>query len=207
MKLDPLDEILNDFMIGNISQEQLGQLQQVLQSDHSARARFVRDVLTETRLQSLGRSGTLLPPAESPSSGSGGPAAAEGAGKLLRFIFLGAAIAAAGAGTLLFLSSKDVAKRPPIAAPGEDVQSVEGWIQSVDPSSATFVLSTGEGRQMTFRLPSSPGEQEGQCFLDGELSTFAAAVQAGRHARVSRIEMRDHRWATQVEVASEGEPE
>lgn len=63
MSLDCLDELLDAYLLGNLSPEQAAQLQEALQTDPTARSRFVQSIFIETGLHHLARSeaGSLAP--------------------------------------------------------------------------------------------------------------------------------------------------
>ena len=50
MNLDHLDDLLDAYLFGELSQEQATQLREALQADPAARSRFVRSIFIETGL-------------------------------------------------------------------------------------------------------------------------------------------------------------
>jgi ferric-dicitrate binding protein FerR (iron transport regulator) len=61
MNLEQLDELLDAYLLGDLSQEQMAQLQEVLRTDPAARSHFVRSIFVETGLHHLARSETASP--------------------------------------------------------------------------------------------------------------------------------------------------
>jgi len=61
MNLDRFDELLDAYLLGELSEEQSAQLQEALQSDPAARRRFVQTVLIEAHLHRLARSEAVSP--------------------------------------------------------------------------------------------------------------------------------------------------
>ena len=88
--------------------------------------------------------------------------------------------------------------RPAAPAPVET-----GWISSVDPAAARFVLSGRNESQTTFNVPSKPDDREADIFLDGKKTSFQAAIQPGRKATVTSLKRGDDLWVSKVEVTSE----
>jgi len=56
MNLDHFDELLDAYLLGELSEEQSAQLQEALETDSAARRRFVQSILIEAHLHRLARS-------------------------------------------------------------------------------------------------------------------------------------------------------
>jgi len=72
MNLDHFDELLDAYLLGELSAEQSAQLQEALQTDSAARRRFVQSIFIEAHLHRLARSETasLAPQQELPPEAS-----------------------------------------------------------------------------------------------------------------------------------------
>jgi hypothetical protein len=73
MNLDPFDELLDAYLLGELSEAQSAQLQQALETDSAARQRFVQSILIDARLHRLARSEPSIlaaDPQPAPETGS-----------------------------------------------------------------------------------------------------------------------------------------
>ena len=105
MNLDHLDELLDAYVFGNLTQEQATQLQEALQADSAARSRFVRSIFIETGLQHLARRGpdaVVLPQQPAPKTRTRRRATPGGNVRLRRLAFAAVVLVAIGAAVFHF---------------------------------------------------------------------------------------------------------
>ncbi len=209
MNLDPLDDILDDFLLGSISDEQSARLQQALQTDPAARSQFVRSVLADVRLRSLARSGAVLPAPESLPVRKAAQWMPFGAGGLWRLAFAAAGLLAAGAITVLYVTHRDTGTAAPIKAPASETATADGWIRSADAQAGTFILVGHEddAPQMRFHVGRATGERETTIFLENTHSDFQTAIQPNRLARVTYIKTGEGLLAQEVDVMLPPDPQ
>lgn len=202
MSADPLDDILDDFLLGNMSDEQSAQLQQALQSDPAARSQFVRSVLTDVRLHSLARSGAVLPTPESLPLRKAAQFMPFGAGGLWRVAFAAAGLLAAGTAAVLYVTHRDTPTIAPIKAPASETVTIDGWIRSADAQAGTFILVGHEddAPQIRFRVGRTTGARETAIFLEGVPANFQTAIQPNRLATVTYLKVGDDLLAQEVDV-------
>jgi ferric-dicitrate binding protein FerR (iron transport regulator) len=110
MNLDQLDELLDAYLLGDLSPEQAVQLQKALKTDSTARSRFVRTIFIETGLHHLARSEpALLSPRQqrTPGAGARGQWPLGGFPRLRHLALAAVVLVAISALAVLYLARQD----------------------------------------------------------------------------------------------------
>ncbi len=110
MNLDHFDELLDAYLLGELSQEQAAQLQEALQTDPAARSRFVQSIFIETGLHHLARSepASLAPrPQRTPAAGARRHMTPGGIVRLRRLAVAAVVLVAIGAIAVFYFARQD----------------------------------------------------------------------------------------------------
>ncbi|MCE9606070.1 MAG: FecR family protein [Planctomycetia bacterium] len=106
-----------------------------------------------------------------------------------------------GTGETRIVGQDEGSAPPSVAA---DIQVEEGWIQTVDAVSKTFVVGGRNEHRTTFHVAilAEGNREAAQVYLDGKRTTFDEAIKPQRKATVTFVKTGDEPWVWKVEVIS-----
>lgn len=227
MSSSEIEDLLDSYFFGDVSEQRRARLEELLRDDADARRLFVQAALLEARL--CGMAG-----AETPGMIVAEPAPNRREAKPALFVVRRLAtavrrfdLAAIAAIAVVLISGyyvlrvgfapperivpddPHVAAQASIVEPKSDVaapRTVNGIIKSVDTEATTFVLAIDETQQATFRVPvqEKSGREPAHVLLDGKRTTFDDAIRLRRKAVVTFLtDEEGEAWVWKVEVTSE----